>query len=226
MNKQAEYLFSLREESYRAFTAKIVPGIEEKTIIGVRIPFLRKYAASLIKTGDYTEFLNSLPHTYYEENLLHALIISRIKDYDEVIRLTDIFLPYIDNWAVCDSFNPACFKRNKERLIADVERWLSDEHIYTRRFAVDMLMGHFLDDDFDERYLESVLEANSEDYYMKMVVAWYFATALAKQYNSAVRFIEERKLDKWTHNKTIQKANESLRIDTETKEYLKSLKIK
>ena len=221
-----EYLFSLRDEKYRDFTAKLIPNIDRETIIGVRVPQIRQYAKRLVKENAYSDFLKELPHTCYEENQLHVCILSLLKNYGEVIALADEFLPYIDNWAVCDGFNPKCFAKNKEPLYGKITEWIKSEHIYTRRFAIDMLMGHFLDEDFSPEHLSLVAAANGEDYYLKMVVAWYFATALAKQYDSAVLFIENKVLDKWTHNKTIQKAIESYRISDETKEYLRSLKLK
>lgn len=226
MNKYAEHLFSLSDEDYRNFNAKLIPNIKKETIIGVRIPLIRGYSKELVKNGDIYNFLSDLPHTYYEENQLHVCIVSLLKDYDEVIELTERFLPFIDNWAVCDTFNPKCFAKYKDRLYEKIKVWIKSEHIYTRRFAIDILMGHYLDENFDEAHLPLVASAAGDEYYLNMAVAWYFATALTKQYDKTISIIENKVLDKWTHNKSIQKAIESRCIDNETKLYLKSLKVK
>lgn len=226
VNKYTEHLFSLQDEKYGDFTAKLVPTLEREIFIGVRLPLIRKYAKELVKTGEYGDFLNTLPHTYHEENILHVCIVSLIRNYDEVIELAERFLPYIDNWAVCDSFNPKCFAKNKDKLYLKIKEWLISEQIYTRRFAIDMMMSYYLDEDFKTEHLSLVVSAQGEDYYLKMVIAWYFATALAKQYDDTIPFLENKLLDKWTHNKTIQKAIESYRISDEMKDYLRSLKIK
>lgn len=226
MSIYSDYLSALKDEKYRRFTAKLIPNINPDTIIGVRIPIIRKYAKELYKSGEYGEFLNTLPHTFYEENQLHICIISLIKDFDEAVEMVESFLPYIDNWAVCDGLNPKCFSKNKEVLCDRIKKWMKSEHIYTKRFAVDMLMSYFLDDDFSTEHLSLVASLQGEDYYLKMAIAWYFATALSKQYDAAVETLENHILDKWTHNKTIQKAVESYRINDKTKSYLKSLKIK
>lgn len=226
MNEYTDYLLSLKDEKYGDFTYKLIPGSDRDKIIGVRMPLIRKYAKYIVKNCDYTDFINSLPHCFHEENLLHICIISLLKDYDKVTELTEKFLPYIDNWAVCDSFNPQCFKNNKQKLIENVTKWLDSDLLYTKRFAIDMLMNHFLDSDYNSEYLTLVASAEREDYYLKMAVAWFFATALSKQYDDAVIFIEEKKLEKWTHNKTIQKACESYRISEDKKDYLRTLKIR
>ncbi len=226
MNKYAKHLFELSDEKCREFNAKLIPNIDKKTIIGVKIPLIRNYAKELVRSGDFYDFLSSLPHTYYEENQLHVCIVSLLKNYDEVIELTEKFLPFVDNWAVCDGFNPKCFAKNKDRLYENIVRWINSEHIYTKRFAIDMLMGHYLGEAFDVSHLELVASATGEEYYLNMAVAWYFATALSKQYAEAVKVIENKTLARWTHNKAIQKAVESRCIDESTKQYLKSLKIK
>lgn len=226
MNKYTDYLFSLRDDKYKAFNEKLIPNINADTIIGVRVPQLRRYAKELLKTGEYIDFINNLPHTYLEENQLHVFIVSQLKDYDEVIKRTEEFLPDIDNWAVCDGFNPKCFSKNKEKLYKKIKEWISSGHIYTRRFAIDMLMGYYLGDDFSAEHLSLVALSQGEDYYLKMVIAWYFATALAKQYDETIKIIEDKVLEKWIHNKTIQKAVESYRISEDKKAYLKRLKIK
>lgn len=217
-------LFELQDKEYGEFQAKLTPGIEKNQIIGVRVPVVRKLAKEYIKDEESQEFLNTLPHEYYDENMLHGLLISEIKDYEKCIELIDKFLPYVDNWAVCDIMSPKVFKKNKDKLIIKIKEWLKSEHTYTCRFGVEMIMSHYLDEDFKEEYLEMVSKIHSEEYYVQMVIAWLFATALAKQWDATITYIENQKLDKWIHNKTIQKARESYRITDEQKEYLKGLK--
>lgn len=217
-------LFELQDKEYGEFQAKLTPGIDKSQIIGVRVPILRKFAKEYIKDEESQEFLNTLPHEYYDENMLHGLLISEIKDYEKCIELIDKFLPYVDNWAVCDIMSPKVFKKNKDKLIIKIKEWLKSEHTYTCRFGVEMIMTHFLDEDFKEEYLDMVSKIHSEEYYVQMVIAWLFATALAKQWDSTIPYLENQKLDKWIHNKTIQKARESYRITEEKKKYLKGLK--
>lgn len=225
MNIQKE-LFELRDEEYADFQAKLIPTVNRELIIGVRVPEARKLAKSVYRSGNWEEYLNSLPHEYYDENMLHGLIVSEIKDYDECIRQVDRFLPYVDNWAVCDIMSPKCFRKNKDRLIDEIIRWSRSDMVYTARFGMEMLMTHFLDDDFKAEYLEIPAAVRSGEYYVNMMTAWFFATALAKQWDTAVKYIEENRLDVWTHNKTIQKARESNRITKNRKDYLKGLKRK
>lgn len=214
-------LFEMRDEKYRDFNAKLMPNIDKNTIIGVRVPQIRGLAKKIKEnTGD---FLEKLPHKYYEENNLHAFLIAEIADFDECIGKINDFLPYVDNWATCDSMNPKCFKKNKEKLLSEIEKWLKTEHEYTVRFAIGMLMTHFLDEDFDEKYLQKVSEIKSDKYYINMMIAWYFQAALAKQWESAVKYIEKDRLSPWVRKKTVQKAKESYRITQKQKEYLKSL---
>ena len=220
-----EKLFELQDTSYGAFQAKLIPTIDPETVIGVRTPALRKLAKELSKEPEISTFLLELPHRYFEENQLHAFIISGIKDYETCMEQTERFLPFIDNWATCDQFTPNVFKKHRLDLLNHIHIWIRSEKTYTVRFAVGMLMRHFLDDSFDPSYLDMASEVRSEEYYVNMMTAWFFATALAKQYDAAVPFIEEHRLDAWTHNKTIQKATESYRITPEQKEYLRSLKI-
>lgn len=220
------HLLSLADEGYKAFHCKLMPGYDEDRVIGVRMPQLRAYAKELIKSGKADAFIESLPHHYYEEDNLHGLIICTIKDYDEQIARLEELLPSVDNWATCDLLKPASFQKNRERLLGDIRRWLDSEETYTVRFGIGMLMAHFLDEDFSPKYLEQVAEIESDEYYINMMRAWYFATALSKQYEASVKLIENRRLDIWTHNKTIQKAVESYRISDEQKQYLKSLKLK
>ena len=219
-------LFSRQDKEYMKFLSKLTPNVSEDTIIGVRIPEIRKLAKKLVKNNEYEDFLKELPHKYYDENLLHGAIISENKDFENCIELLDNFLPFIDNWAVCDTISPKIFKKHKKELIEKIKEWSQSDKTYTCRFGVEMLMTHFLDEDFKKEYLEMVANIHSEEYYVKMVVAWFFATALAKQWDYAVIYLENNRLDVWVHNKTIQKARESLRILEDKKGYLKGLKRK
>ena len=219
-----EKLFELRDAEYAAFQAKLTPGVTEETFIGVRVPEVRKLAKEIYKEGNYEDFLNDLPHKYYDENMLHGLILSEFKDYDACIEKVDQFLPYVDNWAICDIMSPKVFKKNKEKLLEKIKEWSKSKDTYTCRFGIEILMTHYLDDDFKPEYLKIPAAAKSEEYYVKMMVAWFFATALAKQWDATIPYITENKLADWTHNKTIQKARESYRITNEQKEYLKTLK--
>jgi len=219
-------LIELQDTEYQQFHAKLVPNIKPETIIGVRIPLLKKLAKELYSDPCKEEFMNTLPHNYYEENQLHIMMICMEKSFDECIMGLDKFLPYADNWAVTDQASPKCFKKNHEKLIPIISRWLDSEHVYTARFAINTFMRELLDEDFDVRFAELISQKQGEDYYLKMSIAWYFATALAKQYDAVVPFIEENKLDEWIHNKSIQKALESYRVTDEHKVYLKTLKIK
>lgn len=219
----------LRENSdgeYRLFQAKLMPGIELERIIGVRTPVLRKLAKELAKEPDIELFLNDIPHKTYDENNLHGFIISECKDYEKSVKYVDAILPYVDNWATCDLLSPKAFKKNKDKLIKDIDRWLASEKTYTVRFGIEMLMSHYLDDAFKPEYHEKLTGIISDEYYINMMLAWYFATALAKQWDDTVKYIGEKRLPVWVHNKTIQKAVESYRITDEQKTYLKGLKIK
>ena len=219
-------LYSLQDLKYRDMQIRIIPTVDPKSIIGVRTPELRAIAKEMLKEGDYSDFLKALPHGYFEENQLHAFIISGIKDMDVCMKELEIFLPYVDNWATCDQMSPKIFKKHREELLHHIEKWIRSDRTYTVRFAVGMLMEHFLDEDFDPVYPDMVAALRSEEYYINMMIAWYFATALAKQYESIIPYIEKRKLDQWTHNKAIQKSVESYRITDEQKKYLKTLKTK
>lgn len=218
-------LFDLQDRGYRDFQAKLIPSATPETMIGVRTPALRKYAKDLAKREEIGDYLNDLPHDYFDENQLHAFIISLFKDYERCMAEVIRFLPYIDNWATCDQLSPKVFKKHRPELLEQIRKWIDSEHTYTIRFGIGMLMEHFLAEDYDPAYPEMVAGVRSDEYYVNMMIAWYFATALAKQYDSILPFIENRRLDPWTHNKTIQKARESYRISPEQKEYLKSLKI-
>ena len=201
-----------------------IPGMDAQKEIGVRTPELRKLAKELAKREDIREFLNDLPHQYFDENQLHAFILSGEKDFEKCMEDLERFLPYVDNWATCDQTSPKVFRKHRKELLDAIRRWIESDHPYTVRFAIKMLMEHFLDEDFDPAYPEMVAEVRSEEYYIRMMIAWYFATALAKQYEAVLPYLEQKKLDVWTHNKTIQKAVESYRITEEQKIYLKSLK--
>lgn len=218
-------MYDLQELKYRDMQIKIIPTIDPESVIGVRTPELKSMAKDILKSGNYKSFLGELPHKYFEENQLQAFIVSGIKDLKECMGELEKFLPYVDNWATCDQMSPKIFKKHKEELLTHIKEWIKSERTYTVRFGVGMLMEHFLDEDFDQQYPEMVAGIRSDEYYVNMMIAWYFATALAKQYESVLPYIEQKRLDVWTHNKTIQKSVESYRITDEQKQYLKSLKI-
>lgn len=217
-------LFELQDLEYREFHSNLVPTKDPDAIIGVRVPHLRKLAKELIKEMDVTPFLKELPHQYNEENVLHAFFIEAIKDYYECLLELNQFLPYVDNWAVCDSLKPKVFKKHLDELVDEIQGWIESTQTYTIRFGIEMLMNFYLDEKFSAKYLDMVAGVKSEEYYVNMMIAWYFATALAKQHDATIKIIEAGVLDKWTHNKTIQKAIESYRITPEQKEYLRGLK--
>ena len=217
-------LYSLQDLKYRDMQIRIIPSIDPESVIGVRTPELRAMAKEIVKAGDHKVFLKELPHKFFEENQLQAFIISGIKDLNECMDELERFLPCVDNWATCDQMSPKIFKKHREELLSHIKEWIMSDKPYTVRFGVGMLMEHFLDEDFDPEYPEMVAKLRSEEYYVNMMIAWYFATALAKQYESILPYIEQKRLDDWTHNKAIQKSVESSRITDEQKEYLKSLK--
>lgn len=219
-------LFALQDLKYKKFHSSLMPTVDPDTVIGVRMPALRKYAAGFAKTGEAADFVEKLPHRYYEENNLHVLLINACKDFDETIELLKKFLPYMDNWATCDLCAPKSFEKHRTELLPYIRSWLDSEEPYTIRFGIGMLMRHYLEEDFRPEYPEAVARIRSEEYYVNMMIAWYFATALAKQYDAVLPFIERRRLDRWTHNKTIQKAVESYRITDEQKAYLKTLRVR
>lgn len=226
INTIREELFRMQDKDYRDFQAKLIPGKDPEKMIGIRTPDLRKYAKQLVNEDGISSFLTDLPHQYFDEDQLHAFIISEIKDYELCVNEVDRFLPFIDNWATCDQLSPKVFRKHRGELLEQIKKWIASDLTYTKRFGIGMLMQHFLDEDFDPAFPETVAQIRSDEYYVNMMTAWYFATALAKQYDSIVPFIENRRLDVWTHNKTIQKAMESYRITPEQKDYLKSLKIR
>lgn len=225
MNELQQNLFGMRDAAYAAFIAKLTPGFPPSHFIGVRVPLLRTIARSFAKEEAASQrFLSHLPHSYYEEDMLHGMLISLVKDYDRCLDLTDRFLPYVDNWAVCDTLSPKVFAKHKAQLLENILRWSSSSHTYTCRFGLRMLMTHFLDDSFSADFLEIPAAIRREEYYVKMMVAWFFATALAKQWEATLPYLENRQLDPWTHRKTIQKAIESYRIPPERKDYLRTLR--
>ena len=217
-------LLSLADEKYKGFQSKLMPTVDKNKVIGVRTPALRAFSKELHKSGEYEDFLRDLPHRYYEEDNLHALLIDKIKDFDQCICEIESLLPYIDNWATCDMLRPKVLKKKPEKLLKYIYKWLGSDKIYTVRYGIGCLCSFYLDDNFSNEQLSSVAKIDSEEYYINMMIAWYFATALAKQYESAVPYIEKRKLPEWVHRKTIQKAIESYRISDDTKAYLRSLK--
>ena len=219
-------LYGLQDLKYRDMQIRIIPNISPESIIGVRTPELRTMAKDMIKAGNYKDFLKELPHKYFEENQLHAFIISEIKDLKESFEALRKFLPYVDNWATCDQMSPKIFKKHRDELLAHIKEWIGSDRTYTIRFGVGMLMEHFLDADYDPRYPEMVAKIKSEEYYVKMMIAWYFATALAKQYELVLPYLEDKRLDDWVHNKTIRKSIESYRITDEQKAYVRTLKVR
>ena len=223
--KIIEELLEQQDKEYRDFQRKLIPTVPTDRIIGVRTPVLRKMAKEMARQEDTKDFLDTLPHHYFEENQLHALILSEEKNFEHCIAGTEPFLPYVDNWATCDQMVPKIFKKHTDELLFYIQKWIAPDHTYTLRFAIGMLMRFYLDEKFEPEYLEMVAAVKSGEYYVRMMVAWYFATALAKQYDAALVFLEEKRLEPWTHNKTIQKSVESYRIDDEKKAYLRSLKV-
>ena len=219
-------LFELQDVSYRDFQVKLIPTVETESMIGVRTPALRKLAREYGRRAEIGVFLQDLPHKYFDENQLHAFIISGIKDFETCIMYVEKFLPYVDNWATCDQMSPTVFKKKRQELLPYIREWMRSDRTYTVRFGIGMLMQHYLDEDFDPSYPEMVAGIKSEEYYISMMIAWYFATALAKQYDTVLPYIEEKRLDSQTHNRAIQKAVESYRITQEQKAYLKTLKIR
>ncbi|MBO7631132.1 MAG: DNA alkylation repair protein [Lachnospiraceae bacterium] len=217
-------LVQYQDEKYREFQSKLVPNIPKETILGVKTPQMRAIAKAVAGTPEAVEFLRTLPHAYYEENLVHFFLLAGIKDFDACVEAVERFLPYVDCWPVCDQSSPKVFTKHHDRLLPCIRRWIASDHVYTARFGMRMLMNEYLGEDFKAEYLGWVAEKQGEDYYLKMMVAWYFATALAKQYDAAIPYFEQRKLDPWTHKKAIQKAIESFRVSEEHKEYLKTLR--
>ena len=220
-----EQLYALRDEQYAQFQAKLTPSVAAERFIGVRVPMVRTLARKLNGGEDAAAFLAALPHIYYDEDMLHGLLLSEMSDYEACIVAVERFLPYVDNWAVCDIMSPKVFKKHKDKLLPKIRQWAASTHTYTCRFGMEMLMTHFLDDDFRPELLEIPAAVRSQEYYVNMMTAWFFATALAKQWDATLPYIERQRLDPWTHNKTIQKACESFRVSDPHKTYLKTLKV-
>lgn len=224
MNRVQKLLFESQDLKYKAFHQKLMPTINPDLVIGVRVPKIRNLAKSLPET-EKEEFLKSLPHKFYEENMLHTQILCMINDYDACIQNVKAFLPFVDNWAVCDSLKPQIFKKHKTQLLKEIKIWLKSKKTYEVRFAVLMLMTHFLAEDFTDEILDLVKNIKSEEYYINMMIAWFFATALCFEWQKVIEILKSKTLSVWVHNKTIQKAVESFRISAQQKEYLKTLKI-
>ena len=222
--KLEEQLFEMQDLKYRDFNSKLLPGIDKETIIGIRTPILRKFAKEFAKTPEAEEFLMILPHRYYEENNMHMMIVTGIKDYETCLAEVKKFLPYVDNWATCDLPTPKCFAKHREELLPEIKSWIASGETYTIRYGIGMLMSFYLGDDFKPEYLKLVTGVRSEEYYVNMMIAWYLATALAKQWEATIPYLEERCLPEWVRRKTIQKSVESYRITPEQKVYLKSLR--
>ena len=217
-------LFELQDLKYRDFHSKLLPGIDKDSIIGIRTPMLRKFTKEFAKTSEAELFMQKLPHRYYEENNMHMMIVSWIKDYEKCLAEVKRFLPYVNNWATCDLPAPKVFAKHKDELLPEIRSWIASDETYTIRYGIGMLMTFYLDEDFRLEYLKLAADVRSEEYYVNMMIAWYFATALAKQWDTAIPYLEERKLTEWVHRKTIQKAIESYRITPEQKVYLKTLR--
>ena len=225
MKEIADLLLSKQDIKYRDFQAPLFPNIEKGRMIGARTPDIKKLAKELYGSETANKFVETLPHYYFDENQLHAFLISLIKDYQTCLKEVDRFLLYVDNWGTCDQLSPKVFAKHKDELVVSIKKWLKSKHTFTVRFAIGMLMQHYLDESFKEDYMEMVASIKSNEYYINMMIAWYFATALAKQWDAAIKYVEEKRLSPWVHNKTIQKAVESYRINDEQKVYLKRLKV-
>lgn len=229
MQEITTQLFIMQDNEYKEFHGRLMPTVNPDTILGIRVPILRKFSNQLAKSlskEKLLEFMNELPHKYYEENNIHAFLIEKIKDFDECIVALEKFLPFVDNWATCDMMNPKILKKNTQQLFCKIKEWIVSPHVYTIRYGIGMLMRYFLDDSFKTEYLDMVAAVKSDEYYVNMMKAWFFATALAKQYEATLPYIKEKRLDNWSHNKAIQKSIESFRVPKEHKEELKRYKIK
>ena len=229
MQEITTQLFIMQDNEYKEFHGRLMPTVNPDTILGIRVPILRKFSNQLAKSlskEKLLEFMNELPHKYYEENNIHAFLIEKIKDFDECIVALEKFLPFVDNWATCDMMNPKILKKNTQQLFCKIKEWIASPYVYTIRYGIGMLMRYFLDDNFKMEYLDMVAAVKSDEYYVNMMKAWFFATALAKQYEATLPYIKEKRLDNWSHNKAIQKSIESFRVPKEHKEELRRYKIK
>ncbi|MBQ7185504.1 MAG: DNA alkylation repair protein [Alphaproteobacteria bacterium] len=225
-NKIVNSLYAMCDNAYRDFNSSLIPGVDKNSFIGVRTPNLRAFAQNMVKDGVAGEFIEHLPHTFFEENQLHAFILSACRDFDSAVMAVDKFLPYVDNWATCDQMSPKVFAKNTNKLLPYIKKWIKSKHTYTVRFGVLCLMRYFIDDGFDEKYADMVANIKSDDYYINMMRAWYFATALAKQYERVFPYFVDNRLDMWTHNRAIQKAVESFRVSDRHKADLRALRRK
>lgn len=226
MNNLQKQLFALQDKDYKTFQSKLIPSVNPDTVIGIRTPELRRFARKFAETDEATVFMNDLPHTYYEENNLHAFLIETLGDFEKTAEALNVFLPYVDNWATCDMMSPKIFASQKENLLTLIEKWLTSNHVYTARFGLVMLMKYFLDEDFFSVYLEKAAAVSLDSYYTDMAKAWFFAEALIKQYETTLPYLNEKKLTDWVHNKTISKACDSFRISNEKKNVLRTLRLK
>lgn len=224
MTSLQKRLFELQDTKYRDFHSKLIPDIEKERIIGIRTPVLRRFAKEFGKTAEAADFLEELPHDYYEENNLHIMLLTQVQDFGKCLEQIEKFLPYIDNWATCDLPLPKCFAKHKEELLEHIRSWIASGETYTIRYGMGVLMRLYLDEDFRPEYPEWVTGVSSEEYYVNMMIAWYLATALVKQWDTVIPYLEERRLSPWVHRKIIQKAVESYRITPEQKGYLKGLR--
>lgn len=225
LNEIKKILFKYQDKKYQKFESSLIPNVEKKLIIGVKTPILKNMAKEIIKADLSDKYIKMLPHKYFEENQIHSFIISESKDFDECIKNINHFLKYVDNWATCDQLCPKIFKKNKNQLLIHIKKWINIKKTYYIRFGIKMLMSYFLDEDFDKKYLKMVSIIKSDEYYVNMMIAWYFATALAKQYDDTIVYLEKYKLSPWVHNQTIKKAIESYRVSEKNKKYLRSLKL-
>ena len=218
-----DVLYENQDDTYRQMQIRLLPNLSPDSIIGVRTPVLRAIARQL---EDASAFRENLPHRFFEENQIHSFLLEREKNFETAVSEIERFLPFVDNWATCDQLRPRCFQKNRQKLLPYIRKWIASDEPYTIRFGVGMLMVHFLDEDFEESLLELPAGVQSNEYYVQMMIAWYFATALAKQYDATLPYISSYKLDKWTHNKTIQKAAESYRVSPEHKQELVGYRLK
>ena len=225
MNKEiVKILYSCADKAYKDFQSKLIPCIDCHVFIGVRTPVLRKIAKDMVKSGTYKDFISKLPHKYFEENQLHAFVLSEIRDFNVVIDEIGRFLPYVDNWATCDQLSPLGFKKNSDKLLTYIQKWIKSKHVYTVRFGVLCLMRYFMDDKFDIKYVDIVADIKSKEYYINMMRAWYFATCAAKHFDEILPYFRDGKIDDWTCSRAIQKAIESYRVIPEHKVRLRQIK--
>ena len=223
--KPEKYFFKIKDDKYKEFTSKLLPNIPKDSVIGVKIPDIKKYAKEYYKDDESKLFLKTLPHKYLEENLLHGQLISLNKNFDEVVELLDNFLPYVDNWSVCDTIKPNIVKKYPKEFLKHLKKLIKSKEEYRVRFAIVALLTYYLDDYFTDEINELVLNIKSDKYYINMARAWYFSFALIKQYDKTIYIFENKLLDEWTNNKSIQKARESFRVSTFLKEVLLKYKV-